>query len=389
MATLTDKVVNLFGSPGRGANKPSSPSRSTSDSSESFALGDGLGAEVIADGNTAQSVAMPSPLGNSTGGNLSASPMRSVGNVVFSVDDAIALRKQGIKGPFVIISEPLYYMSHHLHRSAKDNIADVVCKFYSQEEISDAKQKISLYDDVLQVKLKARRNTNAKLKLEAEVGDILNALYDLDKKEIKTRFLSENMSRIPPCNPSEIDPYSNMLSINDLQADSKSMKDNLGSVKAHAISNSDKISELTAAIQEIKSLLANSAAQEINEVLAGNASPNGPVLQCTPSVNKASTVSPIAPIHSYSHKVMVGTAKGQAAPVTPAPASAPAIAPAPASPSGPADGIRGVSTAAASLPESAALKQQQQQQQQKQQQKLQQKQQQQLQKQQQQLKQQQ
>ena len=125
MATLTDKVVNLFGSPGRGANKPSSPSRSTSDSSESFALGDGLGAEVIADSNTAQSVAMPSPLGNSTGGNLSASPMRSVGNIVFSVEDAVALKKQGIKGPFSFISEPLYYMSHYLHRSAKDNIADV------------------------------------------------------------------------------------------------------------------------------------------------------------------------------------------------------------------------------------------------------------------------
>ena len=186
---LADKMANFFGSPGRGANKPSSPSRSTGDSSgESCALIDGLGAEVSsADGSTAQSVAMPSPLGNSTGGNLSASPMRSVGNVVFSVDDAIALRKQGIKGPFVIISEPLYYMSHHLHRSAKDNIADVVCKFYSQEEISDAKQKISLYDDVLQVKLKARRNTNAKLKLEAEVGDILNALYDLDKKRDKDK----------------------------------------------------------------------------------------------------------------------------------------------------------------------------------------------------------
>ena len=45
------------------------------------------------------------------------------------------------------------------------------------------------------------------------------------------------------------------------------MKENLGAVKAHAINNSDKISEINEAIQEIRSLLAKNAATEINKSL--------------------------------------------------------------------------------------------------------------------------
>ena len=81
-------------------------------------------------------------------------------------------------------------------------------------------------------------NGYGKLKIEAEVADILIALYELDEKEIKARFLSENKCRIPPCNPGEIDPHCNMLCITDLQADSKDMNENIGAVKAHAIHNS-------------------------------------------------------------------------------------------------------------------------------------------------------
>ena len=63
--------------------------------------------------------------------------------------------------------------------------------------------KICLFEKHLQVKPKTKQNGSGKLKIEAEVGDILNALYELDKKEFKTRFLSENMVRIPPYNPGE------------------------------------------------------------------------------------------------------------------------------------------------------------------------------------------
>ena len=310
-------MKNLFGSSPRRSALKSSSSTSTIDSDESPAHPDGLCVE-IADGSTAQeSVAMPQSLENSTGGDQSASSKSSTGSneaiIITSVEDATSLRQKAFEcRSLIIISEPLYYMSHYMHRSAKESIADVVCRFYSPEEISDAKSKICLFEKHLQVKLKTRRNGKGKLKIEAEVADILNALYELDKKEIKTRFLSENMARIPPCNPSEVDPYSNMLCITDLQTENKSVKENLGAVKAHAISNSDKISELNEAIQEIKSLLAMNAATEINKII-GLTSPNRSLHHSSsnPGVGvKASAEStPAVTSPSYAEKVVASPAK--------------------------------------------------------------------------------
>ena len=86
-----------------------------------------------------------------------------------------------------------------------------------------------------------------------------------------------------------------MLCITDLQSENKSVKENLGAVKAHAISNSDKISEINESIQEIKSLLAMNAATEINKIL-GVSSPNGSMHQSTssnPVVGVDATAEPI------------------------------------------------------------------------------------------------
>ena len=230
--------------------------------------------------------------------------------IISSLEDVSSARKRHsvIKdGQFIIISEPLYFMYYHLHRSTKENISDVVCKFYSQEEITDAKNKVYLYDDFLQVKAKTRRNTSGKLKIEVEVNDILNALYDLDKQEVKMRFLSENMARIPPCNPGEVDPYSNLLCITDLQADSKSMKDNLGAVKAHAVDNSEKINKLLTDMQEIRSLIACCATKEISNLLGedvaeiGAAGPTNSNRDAQSSSFSQMTVEPTRPTKPARH----------------------------------------------------------------------------------------
>ena len=312
-------MKNLFGSsPRRSALKSSS----SIDSVESSAQLSGLCGES-AEVSTAQNIAaMPLPLENSTGGDQSASSKSSTSSsgtsTISVVEDATSLRGKDYEGgSFCILSEPLYYMSHYLHRSAKESIADVVCRFYSQEEISDAKSKICLFEKHLEVKPKTRRNCKGKLKIEADVGDILNVLYELDKKGIKTRFLSENMARIPPCNPSEVDPYSNMLCINELQAESKNVKENLGAVKAHAISNSDKISEINEAIQEIKSLLAMNAATEINKILGVN-SPNGSLHQ---SVNATAEPTPTVTSTTWAQKVVTSPVKQQPRPEAASPAA--------------------------------------------------------------------
>ena len=126
-------MKNLFGSsPRRSALKSSS----SIDSVESSAQLSGLCGES-AEVSTAQNIAaMPLPLENSTGGDQSASSKSSTSSsgttTITSVEDATSLRGKDYEGRSVcILSEPLYYMSHYLHRSAKESIADIVCRFYS------------------------------------------------------------------------------------------------------------------------------------------------------------------------------------------------------------------------------------------------------------------
>ena len=130
-------MKNLFGSSPRRSALKSSSSTSTIDSDESSAHPDGL-CVGSAEGSTAQdSVAMPLPLENSTGGDQSASSKSSTSSsgaiTITSVEDATSLQGKDYEcRSLIIISEPLYYMSHYMHRSAKESIADVVCRFYSQ-----------------------------------------------------------------------------------------------------------------------------------------------------------------------------------------------------------------------------------------------------------------
>ena len=47
-------------------------------------------------------------------------------------------------GPLLIINELLCFVQYHMHRSPRDNIAEVIYRFYDVEEIIKAKDALAV-----------------------------------------------------------------------------------------------------------------------------------------------------------------------------------------------------------------------------------------------------
>ena len=71
--------------------------------------------------------------------------------------------------------------------------------------------------------------------------DVLAVMYELDKNKIETSFVAVNVSRIPRCDPKDVDPYANLQLILDLQDRVQQIEDNVGSVHAQVITNKENI----------------------------------------------------------------------------------------------------------------------------------------------------
>ena len=146
-----------------------------------------------------------------------------------------------------------------MHRSPRDNIAEVIYRFYDVEEIIKAKDALAVnYQGQFTYELKNRRNTKpsktntGKLKGESTLGDILSVMYELDKKKVKTSFVARHVSRIPKCDPKDVDPFANLQLIIKLQKRLKELEESVGSVHAQAISNKEVSENNSKSITDIE-----------------------------------------------------------------------------------------------------------------------------------------
>ena len=142
----------------------------------------------------------------------------------------------------------LCYTQYHMHRTAKENIADVLCKFFCEEEVITAKEMLkTFYKGRFTYEMKDRRNTTGtqvkpgKNKTDSVINDILSVMYELDEKKIVTEFVVKDLSRLPKCDPKEVDPYSNLQLIIDLQQRLYNLENTAGSMQAQLISNVESI----------------------------------------------------------------------------------------------------------------------------------------------------
>lgn len=117
-----------------------------------------------------------------------------------------------------IENEMLACIYHHSSRAAQDNIKAVLSSYYRKEEIEDAKNIVLFLCEKCEclpahVK-KSRRNGDSRTAISANIGDVLECMAALDKCEDakSIRFVTNNLSRIPPVDPEVV---CNMMSIEE------------------------------------------------------------------------------------------------------------------------------------------------------------------------------
>jgi len=116
--------------------------------------------------------------------------------------------EDGKNEPMLVVCELLAYLFTALHESSKDMLKRSVLQFYSDDEISGAKDSIwnAYSEEVLGKKMK--RNNGERTIREKEVDDIAEAvsLIDNNKKQWDmVTFCAVDLKRIPKFSPEELD----------------------------------------------------------------------------------------------------------------------------------------------------------------------------------------
>ena len=151
-------------------------------------------------------------------------------------DSEETVRPDGSASSSVILNELLCYVQYHIKRTANDNIAEVLARHFSLEEITSAKDLLKdNYGHVVGHILKERRNTQNKVKCISFSEDIVNALQELDAKSIETNFVAKNLGRLPRHDPKDLDPYAVMEMVLSLGDRLKQVEDSMGEAKAKVI----------------------------------------------------------------------------------------------------------------------------------------------------------
>ena len=163
-----------------------------------------------------------------------------------------------------IINELLCYVQFHMRQTAKELIAEVIKRFYSDVEVMEARDVLQkAYDGQFVYKMKTRRDTKptatqkGKSKFESFIEDILCVMYELDKNRIVTGICATNLARLPKCDPKEVDPYSNLQLILDLKERVMNLEDSSGSMHAQLLSHDEHFKEKSKKINDHETTLTN------------------------------------------------------------------------------------------------------------------------------------
>ena len=93
-----------------------------------------------------------------------------------------------------------------MKRSANDNVKAVISRFYSQEEILEAKLLLwRCVDESVLGTYQARINSVSRSSHEADCHDIITAFQRIDAESIKIpKFGANNFDRVPKYSPEQV-----------------------------------------------------------------------------------------------------------------------------------------------------------------------------------------
>lgn len=155
-----------------------------------------------------------------------------------------------------VLNELLCFVQFHIHRTTRNNIAEVVLRHFSEPEIIVAKDiLVNKYDELISHKIMKRRNVSSRMKSESTVDDILIVMMELDGKGVPTSFVAKDLNRLPKCDPKDVDPYVNHQLIMALQERIHRVEENMSEAKAEIICNQDAVRRMKSSQDEMETVI--------------------------------------------------------------------------------------------------------------------------------------
>ena len=149
----------------------------------------------------------------------------------------------------VIIDNVLAYISTYIQRSSLIQLKLAVLGFFSESDISNAKQ--ALYEKIPDLELEVsnilRHNSSSRTAKEAELDDVINIFQKIDQSsEINIpRILVEDITKLPPAAPEAGGCIMTLMeSMAKMQRDLQQVQDSLGTIRTDVISHDEVIKDL-------------------------------------------------------------------------------------------------------------------------------------------------
>ena len=105
---------------------------------------------------------------------------------------------------FLLIDTVLGYMRYGMSCATPDNLTRILCSHFSAEEMCDAKQLLWIYCNLPDVP--KRTNSTKRSAQQANVDDLLRAMYELDQDDLMPRLYVQpaGIGRLPRFNPESL-----------------------------------------------------------------------------------------------------------------------------------------------------------------------------------------
>ena len=144
-----------------------------------------------------------------------------------SQDESVYSETDGNTNMYLVVNELLTYCVYHQQNSTRDAIKKVVTDFYTPEEIGEAKDLLwDTYGIDVLGSTKSRQSSVNRASHVVEAKDILDGISKIDlggDSHPAVQFVAQNLARLPPVAPEELDLASMVLRLKQLECKSSSV----------------------------------------------------------------------------------------------------------------------------------------------------------------------
>ena len=151
---------------------------------------------------------------------------------------------------FPLIDTVLRYMRYGMSCATPDNLTRILCSHFSAEEICDAKQLLWTYCNLQDVP--NRTNSTRRSAHQANVDDLLKAMYELDQDDLMPRLYVHpaGIGRLPRFNPESLNVVAMDQRVHELNEKCEVLQTQVDNYRARSLQYNDKLDHVMTVLQQ-------------------------------------------------------------------------------------------------------------------------------------------